>query len=284
MPFSLKGSCDAAKKPVSMALLLAKNVKFRSGAIRLEPVGAFVRGSSFRAAEVETVFIQGASQTIQLLKQSLNEELTQMLSQPQRQTEQRELVQHMLNAMKQQELRVAQQTEEQQQLVAQANTEIQLEFADTTECRNTIQAELKAAAASLQQAKEELQHFRTVLERAKLDYNKGTVRRDRAAALLPVLVARKGELELQKKALLMESASRTKEERRGVQRRDNSGQAYTGEAHRGNWGSDIERGFGKSREGAQRHRKGQRRGIKKAQRLKDGIVGTRGGTDRERSI
>ncbi|OEH79680.1 hypothetical protein cyc_06864 [Cyclospora cayetanensis] len=132
-----------------------------------------------------------------------------MLSQPQRQTEQRELVQHMLNAMKQQELRVAQQTEEQQQLVAQANTEIQvdstlgpklpavrrhqLEFADTTECRNTIQAELKAAAASLQQAKEELQHFRTVLERAKLDYNKGTVRRDRAAALLPVLVARKSK-------------------------------------------------------------------------------------------
>ena len=49
-----------------------------------------------------------------------------MLSHPQRQAEQRELAEHMLLALEQQSARTAQQAEDQQQLIAQANSQIQV--------------------------------------------------------------------------------------------------------------------------------------------------------------
>lgn len=68
-------------------------------------------------------------QETQIRQQTLQDELVGMMSQPQRQTEQRELTEHMLHALEQQGARTAQQAEEQQQLCAQANSQIQVERA-----------------------------------------------------------------------------------------------------------------------------------------------------------
>ncbi|KAL8455072.1 hypothetical protein Emag_001097 [Eimeria magna] len=87
----------------------------------------------------------------------------------------------------------------------------QLEFVEGNEAHSAAHAALKTVAGELQRARDELLHSKTALEKSKVDYKRGSAQRDLAATLLPPFVARKGELELQKKAFLKEAAMRAKE-------------------------------------------------------------------------
>ncbi|KAL8274220.1 hypothetical protein Esti_001809 [Eimeria stiedai] len=182
--------------------------------------------------------------------EGLKGQLAELSSQPQRQAEQRELAEHMLHAVEQQGVRTAHQAEEQDALCAQSAAQIQalnqqieqqqqklkeqrrmseelepqhrtmrsrlgvstpqLEFVEGNEVHSAAQAALKSVAGQLHRAREELLHSRTAFEKSKVDYKRGWAQRDLAATLLPPFVARKGELDLQKKALFKEAATRAK--------------------------------------------------------------------------
>ncbi|CDJ57801.1 hypothetical protein, conserved [Eimeria maxima] len=155
--------------------------------------------------------LNGKVEDILTRKESLSKELLEIDIKPQRQTEQRELTEHMLDALQQQNACIEQQMQEQQQLINHLDTQIQLEYADGTERRSTMQTEIKEAIKTLHDAKEELMHFKTALEKAKMDYKKGTAQRDAAAALLPPFVARKGEMATERRMLLKEAEERAKQ-------------------------------------------------------------------------
>ncbi|KAL8447424.1 hypothetical protein Emed_004378 [Eimeria media] len=195
--------------------------------------------------------LTGKVEDTRMQQEGLKGQLAELSSQPQRQAEQRELAEHMLHAVEQQGVRTAQQTEEQDALFAQSAAQIQealffkagtnvhlrsatavaaaaavaqieqqhqklkeqrrLEFVEGNEAHSAAHAALKSVAGELHRAREELLHSKTALEKSKVDYKRGSAQRDLAATLLPPFVARKGELELQKKAYLKEAAMRAKE-------------------------------------------------------------------------
>ncbi|CDI80843.1 hypothetical protein, conserved [Eimeria acervulina] len=121
----------------------------------------------------------------------------------------------MLNALQQQTACTLQQMQEQQQQLDQLDTQIQALTQQVQQQQQKLQEQRRVSEELMPQQRDMRNRLDLAQARKKTlympEYKKGTMQRDTAAALLPPFVARKGEIALERKALIKEAEGRAKQ-------------------------------------------------------------------------